>query len=399
MYDQYLDELAERDSSSHKDNKATPTNNNDASTSTPSVDVSPTKDITLYGLLGLNKNARKDTFWGILYRGILIFAFLLFLGILVGLIFAHAFVDLLISPVLSYGSMGVGGIASVITFIIKHRQKISVIINLKKQDYNIWGPISNILLFILIPVFLSGIAYQYIPPAKDYTQAFVLEKVKSIKEQTNGSNKPSDGHIELSINYPPKMTFIINNLDYTINDSLYELTLIAPNAAIDDIDNFLLSLKGSKEANNIKSFDPGIQRDENNFSSRLDDSRKYTFGSEIWHQSLPNEKDLLNIIDEETTYANDCAQSFFTYNRISNHYQKLALEYFHQSSNRNTIKYYYMKSIEYDLLSIEYCQNDTDYYTAKERICTRYNDILVCCGIDKNSDEYILMEKYVRQLK
>ncbi len=164
MYDQYLDELAERDSSSHKDNKATPTNNNDASTSTPSVDVSPPKDITLYGLLGLNKNARKDTFWGILYRGILIFAFLLFLGILVGLIFAHAFVDLLISPVLSYGSMGVGGIASVITFIIKHRQKISVIINLKKQDYNIWGPISNILLFILIPVFLSGIAYQYIPP-------------------------------------------------------------------------------------------------------------------------------------------------------------------------------------------------------------------------------------------
>lgn len=399
MYNQYLDELAERDSSSRKDNKATSTNNNDTSTSTPSVNASPPKDITLSSLLGLNKNARKDTFLGVLYRGILIFSFLLFLGILVGLIFVHAFVDLLISPFLSYGSMGFGCIASIITFIIKHRKKISVTINLKKQDYNIWDPISNILLFILIPVFLSGIAYQYIPPVKDYTQAFVLEKVTSIKEQTNDSNKTSDGHIELSINYPPKMTFIINNLNYTINDSLYAATLLSSDAATDDIDDFLLSLKGSKETNNIKSFDPSTQRAENDFSSRLVDSRKYTFGSEIWYQSLPSEKDLLNIIDEETAYANDCAQSFFTYNRISNHYQKLALEYFHQCANSNTIKYYYMKSIEYDLLSIEYCQNDADYHTAKERICTRYNDILVCCGMDKNSDEYILMEKYVRQLK
>lgn len=289
------------------------------------------------------------------------------------MVFAHAFVDLLISLFLSYGSIGFGCIDSIITFIINHRKKISITINLKKHTYNIWKPISNILLFLLIPVFLSGIIYLSVPSVKAHVQDYVLNKATIITTQTtNATNGTSDEDTKININYPQDMTFIINNLDYIINDSLYVSTLLSPDAATNDIDNFLLSLKGSKETNNAKSSAPNIQRVENNFSSRLDESHNYTFGSSIWHQSLPDENDLLYIIHIETTYADDCAQSFFTYNRISNHYQDLALEYFHQHANSNTIKYYYMKSIEYDLLSIEYCQNDMDYYTARDRICTRY---------------------------
>lgn len=128
----------------------------------------------------------------------------------------------------------------------------------------------------------------------------------------------------------------------------------------------------------------------------LEKSLDYEFGSDDWDLYKQTENDLLHVIELQKSYAEQF-KSFFIINRLSNQYQLLALEYLHQNSNINTVKYYYIRSIEFDIESIKYANNKHEYNIAIQRITKRYQDILTYC-IEEDTYEYKLLQNYIKQL-
>ncbi len=141
-----------------------------------------------------------------------------------------------------------------------------------------------------------------------------------------------------------------------------------------------------------------IQEIEDIFLQRINVAKNHkqvNGADEKWQELLPCENDLLKIIAQQKKYAEEYP-TFLVYQRLSNNYQRLALEYLQQSANESTIKYYYCQSLLCDYNSIKYAQNTQDYETALNRIYYRYQDIYTNCEL--SYDEANHLSSLMKQL-
>lgn len=195
-----------------------------------------------------------------------------------------------------------------------------------------------------------------------------------------------------------KYTFIICNKSYSIDDTMYDDIYIVYNQ--NELIPYLESLRFSKHSNfSGEFFSPPVQEKEDNFMYPREEARKYSekYGkNEIWYSKLPNEDTLLDAIKVENTFSEQY-KNYYIYWRLSNNTQMLGLEYVNQNADKNTAKYYYMCAIKYDLLCVQYSNDNDDYFDAINRLYNRYQDILSKCNT-KNKKEKELLVGYVNEL-
>lgn len=195
--------------------------------------------------------------------------------------------------------------------------------------------------------------------------------------------------------YPYDMTFIIEKRDcseYITRELVEETYFYHEDTPL----LYLDSLFGDEYSEKTPEYYM-FQEDEDKFTNAVNDAEKYkkVYGQDDeWYSQLPTEMELLSIIDSQLAEAK-IYPSFYIYNRISNNYQTLALEYHYQNANQKTIKYYYLLSIKYDIESIKSSADKNEFFIALDRIRTRYEDILYCCGDDIDNDYFNdLLERF-----
>lgn len=220
---------------------------------------------------------------------------------------------------------------------------------------------------------------------------------KDDDENTSDTEKEEQGSVWEDPEYNGKMSFVLNDLTYRITKDMKNKVYFAVTG--EEFQAYVNGLfEQEKTAITNRHFDSYTQTRENEFYQMRDTAKSY---AEIngrvkeWYELLPSENMLLDTIDIQEEYAEGTG-SFFMYNRISNNYQLLALEYLAQDGDINTVKYYYFKSIENDMLSIAYALSDNDFNEAKQRLLYRYKDILKCCDVD--SQEKDILELYISEL-
>ncbi len=201
----------------------------------------------------------------------------------------------------------------------------------------------------------------------------------------SNDNEETNEHIT----YNQNMEFILIKNKIEIPNSLYKCVYLQ-NVQFNNATDYADSIFNTKENSyNENKLGVSVQKLENNFYGAVEAAKQYSsvYGqNDEWYQRLPSEEELLYLIKEAELFSNNYA-NFFVYNRISNYYQKLALEYIRQDDDKDIAKYYYMKSIEFDYMSIRYADNEYDYNIAIERLRERYNDIYSYCLTEKNTYE------------
>ena len=95
-----------------------------------------------------------------------------------------------------------------------------------------------------------------------------------------------------------------------------------------------------------------------------------------------------NLETNEETNA-ETNPSYHIYYCLSNNYQRLALEYFNQEQNADTIKHFYLMSIKYEIKCMEYATEREQLNKSADRIITRYEDILYCCKCTRTEASYL----------
>lgn len=192
------------------------------------------------------------------------------------------------------------------------------------------------------------------------------------------------------LSYPPEMSFIIENYDYS-DKITQELISEVYFFSQDNLVEHLKSIYNSKEALEKRSEYYEAQNAFDSFSDDVDAGEAYNvlYGqNEEWYSKLPNEEELHSVIKLQEEKA-ELYPSYLIYKRLSNNYQMLALEYDDQYANKETIKYFYMMSIKNDIKSIEYATKKEEFYAAIDRILTRFNDILLCCDYDEEEEIHL----------
>lgn len=153
------------------------------------------------------------------------------------------------------------------------------------------------------------------------------------------------------------------SVDNYVNQSIYELYSTVAQTALSDYD--------------LKVIDE-VQSTEDDFLFKI----KNWTRDDDW-DSVPKSSELDTVIyaweDLFVSHGN-----LMISQRLSNNYQRYAVEYSYQTENGDAVLYYYCKSIYYDLQTIMLSDNDLDYYNAVKRVFYRYNDIASCDLI--NSD-------------
>lgn len=195
---------------------------------------------------------------------------------------------------------------------------------------------------------------------------------------------------EDELSYPLEMSFIIENYDYS-NKITRELVSEAYFFSQDNLVEYLKSIYNSKEPIEKISEYYEAQNAFDSFSNDVASGEAYKvlYGQdEEWYSKLPNEEELHSVINKQKEKA-ELYPSYLIFERLSNNYQKLALEYHHQNANKDTIKYFYLMSIKNDIKSIEYSTKSKELYASIHRIITRYNDILLCCNYDEEEELYL----------
>lgn len=196
------------------------------------------------------------------------------------------------------------------------------------------------------------------------------------------TEEETKNNVSNDIIYPHDMTFVIDKRDCSASitsELVSETYFYHVSNPLVYLDSLYGSEYSNKEPEHYKTQDK-----ENAFTNALQNAEKYkkVYGQDDeWYGELPTESDLLSVIDAQLEEA-ELYPSFYIYNRISNNYQTLALEYYYQNSIQVTIKYYYLLSIKYDIESIKHSANKKEFYIALDRIITRYKDILFCCKGD-----------------
>lgn len=243
---------------------------------------------------------------------------------------------------------------------------------------------------IIISLVLSTI-FSHVEPA--YTWAAeqtgnFFESISNVMQtpETEDDNESADTSVLVKDNtveptennnsYNEDMDFIIDNNDLRekINNTVLSNAYLNSEYDSGEYLRELSYLRGSKTPK------------ENNDKLKDIKNKEYIFYN---INDLLTEKDLMNIINEQDSYAENYP-SYYIYNRLSNNYQKLALEYKKQNSYTSTMKYYYLKSIEYDIKCVEYAETKEQYYTSLNRLYYRYNDIYIFCSNTEEEKEKLL---------
>lgn len=251
-----------------------------------------------------------------------------------------------------------------------------------------------------IIVVLTSMVLMIFPGSRAKAVSFVdhiSDKAKTAIYETIGyeddaenmlTEEETKNNVSNDIIYPRDMTFIIDKRDCSVNitsELVSETCFYHVNNPLVYLDSLYGSEYSNKEPEHYKTQDK-----ENAFTNALGNAEKYkkVYGQDDeWYGKLPTESDLLSVIDSQLEEA-ELYPSFYIYNRISNNYQTLALEYYYQNSIQVTIKYYYLLSIKYDIESIKHSANKKEFYIALDRIITRYEDILYCCKGDVDEEHF-----------
>ena len=297
---------------------------------------------------------------------------------------------------------GFGGSAIIwyfakILFQNQLKEKISIEF-IKRIIYPSSKKVIVIELIVIILIIVSMITYP-IKPINTFARSSLREFTNAVnvylneKEFTcnslNNSNTSNNENSNKNTVHNSKVEFILSNSKEEIPYSLLQLVYLEE-VQFNDISDYAESIYHTGEnlydKNELSLF---VQSLENDFYTSIEQAKQYASANgqnDEWYMMLPNETDLIHLIKSAEEFSKEY-KNFFVYNRISNYYQKLALEYINQDSEEESAKYYYMKSIEYDYKSIEYADNKYDYNKAIERLRERYNDIYAYCLTENDVDE------------
>ncbi len=263
----------------------------------------------------------------------------------------------------------------------------------------------RILIFYFLAVcFITGIGYN-IPNARAAVTDQIQEYSLYLYDDISYSNTDEGDTTETDHNrttydglYNENMSFILNNKDYIITEDMYKTTYHIENPG--ELVPYLKQIYSSLEQNyNSNSFNRTAQSKENEFTTKKNEAQAYALLNDKnneWYNMLPEEQTMLEAINLQESFAKN-NNNYFIYSRISNNYQVLALEYINQKANSDTAKYYYMKSLENDLLSLKYASEIEEYNVVIDRIYYRYKDIRENCYI--SSKEKALLNIYISDLE
>lgn len=232
--------------------------------------------------------------------------------------------------------------------------------------------------------------------AVDYALNTIFEVIDDSGAYEKGNKDdisvpPEEGNIYTeTINYPLKMTFIINSERYFCEipaNLIHEVYLYS----VENPREYFNSIYNTEESsqNNVVYYKE--QKKEDEFVAKVNDGIRYKtlYGqNDTWYNLLPKEEELRSIINKQEEKAKTYP-SYHIYNCLSNNYQRLALEYYNQEQNTDIIKYLYLMSIKYEIKSMEYATEREQLYKATERIITRYEDILFCCECTSTETSYL----------
>lgn len=249
-------------------------------------------------------------------------------------------------------------------------------------------------LSIIVSLAISSIALCSSPTvcawATECSNSILLKlynPTSSLEESTN------------TIIYNEKATFKINDSDlsYMLHDEHINKIYLSAANCYDNIEEYFRETFHSKEPQ-PQTFNQ-IQDTENLFLNRIQLAKEYKelYGiNDEWYNYLPSENELIKIINAQEDHA-ESHPDFLIYYRLSNNYQRLALEYLNQEANKSTVKYYFIMSLLCDYHCIEYADTKKQYNIALNRIYYRYSDIYYECT--NTLDEKLQLETWLHQLE
>lgn len=206
-------------------------------------------------------------------------------------------------------------------------------------------------------------------------------------ENDNDNNKSED---YTYINFVLDENKLISaNLLNTISHQVY----MYPYAyETNDVTNYLSNIYNTEKGN----YNSDFQTSEDIFLKKIYTSKEIYLSEGLtdrWHSSLAEESELINVIEIEISVSNT-APSYNVFNKISNNYQRLADEYAAQNKDENMIKYYYLMSANYDIISIQYADSIEKFNTSMSRLYYRFNDIrssnIHLSKVETNRLDYLL---------
>lgn len=334
-------------------------------------------------------------------------SFIIFIGIVIFCILFTfiTYCFLLLNPLLTFLQKGIYVLAGT-PIVILYKELKGVKLNRNKIFKKLRrNTLKKKIVFILTLSLSLSIIFFSIPTVEAWVIKQDNKIIELVKAKINGNyteiieNDVSNNFTDTII--PSYNTnFIINHSDYSDNLN-YTIISQAYLYNINDYDilGYFNELYQSNISVPTTSIYNEIQENEDIFLNKVEIANNYkekNGATNIWCEMLPCENDLLNIIFAQENYA-EYNPSFLVYSRLSNNYQRLALEYICQNSNETTINYYYCKSLMCDYKSIEYANTMLEYNTALNRIYYRYQDIYTNCELsDSNRD---LLQLFMEQLQ
>ena len=212
------------------------------------------------------------------------------------------------------------------------------------------------------------------------TGAHCIDRAENeLSENTLISDSNVDNNKEANIN--SYVNFVISNkkIDDTLITSVSNTVYMIDHDAIPgEIIDYLQTLYENADYVSKSGTNSAYLSYEDEFLNQVTASQHLynEYGvCEKWKESLANEEDLLNVIDIQQRVST-LNPSYDVFNKISNNYQRLALEYEYQNGEISAIKYYYLMSAYYDILSINYATEESQYNKSMQRLYYRVNDIL-----------------------
>ena len=273
--------------------------------------------------------------------------------------------------------------------------------NMFKKFYKRNSFTQKLCIVIAFPVIVS-LVLSFIPKISASANEFVDNVWNIVFQLDDDSNDDEDNYAEDShykeedndyintTSYPPEMTFIIESEKYS-HEIPSDLISEAYLYSIENPWEYFNSIYNTKKSNQNNNIYYMAQKNEDAFVAKVDEGIKYKTlngQNDIWYSLLPKEDDLRSIIKQQETNA-ETNPSYHIYYCLSNNYQRLALEYFNQEQNADTIKHFYLMSIKYEIKCMEYATEREQLNKSADRIITRYEDILYCCKCTRTEASYL----------
>ena len=321
-------------------------------------------------------------------------------------------------------SAGLSGLFIIIPKIKKFRdnnqkvfnkiKEIGVSILKRIKDHFIHAKFpKKVLLIILLLSVIFSVAECFIPYARTRAMDSINSSIQSLQQEisklssekevkqdvrdNNDINLQQDEELLKMRELKNVPSFIITEVDDCISKELYEQFF---NVNYNDgIIHYFQMQYNPDDDLNFNHFDYEIVYKQNLFEEKIAKAlefEKINGRNNNWYSLLPKDDELLSIIEQKKSEAYE-EPSFQLYNSISNDYQDLGDEC-HLQGYKKQCKYYYIKSFENDLFSLQLAKNSRERNIAIERICYRYKDVELYCKNEFNSYEMELLRKYIIEI-